>query len=97
MLQIKLVTDKFAALRKKYLSSFPTKLEGIRNAQEKQDMELAHDLIHKLAGSSGGYGFDEISLQCKNILLQLHKSKDSATKDIEKAIEQLLVLLSTAK
>ncbi len=89
--------DKFAALRKKYLSSFPVKLERIEDALNKKDMKLIHDLIHKLRGSSGGYGFDEISVHCKNIMQQLHESNNKTTKDIEKAIEELLVLLSTAK
>jgi HPt (histidine-containing phosphotransfer) domain-containing protein len=89
--------NKFAILKRKYLSSFPAKLEGIIGAQKNQDVDLVHDLIHKLAGSSGGYGFDEISLHCKSILLQLHKSNNKTTKDIEKSIEQLLILLSTAK
>ncbi len=89
--------DKFAALRKKYLSSFPAKLEGVEDAWEKHDMKLLHDLVHKLAGSSGGYGFDEISRQCKNILSQLHESKNTTTNDIERAINQLMQLLSSAQ
>jgi len=91
------MSDKFTALKNKYLSSFPAKLEGIKNAYEQQDIKQVHDLIHKLAGSSGGYGFDEISLHCKSILLQLHESDNKTTKDIEKAIEHLLTLLSSAK
>jgi len=91
------VPDKFAVLRKKYLSSFPKKLERIADAWKKQETETLHDLIHKLAGSSGGYGFDEISRQCKNILLQLHKSKNSSNKDLDEAIETLLSLLLNAQ
>ncbi len=90
------MTDKFAALRKKYLSSFPVKLEGIKNAYEKKDIELVHDLVHKLAGSSGGYGFDEISHHCRILLLQLHESKNEDNKTIEKAINELFSLLSSA-
>ncbi len=90
------MTDKFTALRNKYLSSFPVKLEGIKNAYKQQDMKQVHDLIHKLAGSSGGYGFDEISLHCKSLLLQLHESKNENNKTIEKAINDLLLLLSNA-
>jgi len=56
------------------LSSFGDKISGIEDALESSDIQVLSTLIHQLIGSSGSYGFLEITQQCTKIENQILQS-----------------------
>ncbi len=52
--------DRFEKIRNKYIKTFVEKQNEIKTAWDNKDIAHVHDLMHKLTGSSGGYGFDEL-------------------------------------
>jgi HPt (histidine-containing phosphotransfer) domain-containing protein len=54
------MTDRFENIRNKYIGTFAEKQKEIKNAWDNRDVAHVHDLMHKLAGSSGGYGFTQL-------------------------------------
>ncbi len=69
------MNDSFSALMNEYRASFETKAEDIESAVELADnhhwsgasVETLASLAHKLAGSSGAYGFDDIYHQARSV------------------------------
>lgn len=64
-----------AALRNRYLESFPSKGESLSAALQALEMTFhaeqvraLRDLAHKLAGSAGMYGFDDLGLLAREIV-----------------------------
>ena len=62
------MSDKFEQLKRKYISSFIQKQEDLKGAWEDQDIERLEGLLHKLTGSSGSYGFNELTVLCRNAI-----------------------------
>jgi HPt (histidine-containing phosphotransfer) domain-containing protein len=83
-------------LKKNYLASFDAKISKIEQALESRDFQVLASLIHQLVGSSGSYGFTEVSEHCSSIELKLLSSTDSKN-DITPSIDKLLVLMRLAK
>ena len=54
------MSDRFKKIRNKYIETFAEKQEEIKTAWGNKDVAHVHDLMHKLAGSSGGYGFSDL-------------------------------------
>jgi len=54
------MSDRFEIIKKKYISSFSDKKDEIKSAWANNEIAHVHDLLHKLAGSSGGYGFNDL-------------------------------------
>ena len=54
------MSDRFTMIKNKYIGTFSDKQDEIKSAWDNKDIAHVHDLMHKLAGSSGGYGFDEL-------------------------------------
>lgn len=69
------MTDEFLVIKNKYVATFVQKSIDLKLARQQQDVSKLRMLLHKLAGSSGGYGFDELSCFCQNAL-QLIEVKD---------------------
>jgi HPt (histidine-containing phosphotransfer) domain-containing protein len=80
----------FLALRKKYLGSFPDKIRALREARQREDCDTVINLLHQLAGSSGSYGFSELSEQC----LALEKEVICSQDNLQKAKQMLEVILA---
>ncbi len=64
-----------AALRDRYLESFPAKaaslstaLQALEMTFDAQQIRALRDLAHKLAGSAGMYGFDDLGLLAREIV-----------------------------
>jgi|CXWL01.1.fsa_nt_gi HPt (histidine-containing phosphotransfer) domain-containing protein len=62
-------------LRNRYLESFPSKADAFAAALEAVDLKhdakeirALRDLAHKLAGSAGMYGFDDLGLLAREIV-----------------------------
>lgn len=60
--------ERFLQLVKKYRSTFPQKLMEIKTAREENNIPGLHALLHKLTGSSGGYGFMQMSGYCSEAM-----------------------------
>lgn len=52
--------DRFAKIRIKYIRTFVEKQNDIKTAWDNKDIAHVNELLHKLTGSSGGYGFDKL-------------------------------------
>lgn len=59
------MTDRFEQIKKKYEATFSQKHSDLNAAWEIRDFSQLHGLLHKLAGSSGSYGFSDISQLCQ--------------------------------
>lgn len=62
----------FEQLKEKYISSFEEKTTQLENALANNDSQALSVLVHQMAGSSGSYGFHEISDCCQEIEEMLH-------------------------
>ena len=61
------MNDKFEQIKKRYILSFEAKQKELQLAWQEKDIEQLLFLLHKLAGSSGGYGYPRISQTCQII------------------------------
>jgi HPt (histidine-containing phosphotransfer) domain-containing protein len=59
--------DKFEQIKTNYVMSFKQKQKDLQKAFQEQDIEQLLHLLHKLTGSSGGYGYPRISQTCQII------------------------------
>ncbi|GMU42309.1 MAG: Hpt domain-containing protein [Xanthomonadales bacterium] len=61
-------------LRRRYLDSFPAKADAFKAVLDRlsdgnqESIRELRDLAHKLAGSAGMYGFDELGQQAREIV-----------------------------
>jgi diguanylate cyclase (GGDEF)-like protein len=67
------LSDQLLVLQENYKLSLPEKLEKIKglhgvfvNQQDESSIKGLEKALHKLAGSAGTYGFDELSMLAKN-------------------------------
>lgn len=56
------------------MSSFEDKIFKIETALESSDIQVLSTLIHQMIGSSGSYGYIEITQQCTKIEQQILQS-----------------------
>ncbi|MEM8844081.1 MAG: diguanylate cyclase [Pseudomonadota bacterium] len=98
-------SEKFEKIRLMYVESFPEKIQTLQNcyANLGSSKELASVLIefknecHKLAGSSGSHGFDEIYKSSKKIEKQLDQviEQESHWEEVQGHISQQFNALLT--
>ena len=88
--------DRFEEIKKKYIGTFAQKQSEIQGAWDKKDIAHVHELMHKLAGSSGGYGFDELcSLAQKGLKLTAYNQL-SSTEEMQQCLDKICsTLMST--
>lgn len=87
--------DILKQLKQKYIKSFEQKHIDIRSAWVEKDFSQLQHLLHKLAGSSGSYGFshlNELCVQAETIIKEEPNDNDSKLTSI---IEQILFQLKT--
>ena len=87
-------SPEFLALRKRYLGSFPDKIAALRTARAAEDCDTVINLLHQLAGSSGSYGFPELSRLCLALEEEVICSQDNLDKAKE-MLEDVLALMET--
>jgi hypothetical protein len=91
------MTGSFAEIRNKYLATFVQKAEDIQSAWDEKDMPLLNELIHKLSGSSGGYGFDDLCTMCQKTMRLIDNTDEIDRAQVEINIQQISGLLRTLK
>lgn len=89
-----MTSPQIQAIRERYKISLPEKAELIAEQVEAltqadaNAFEESHNALHKLAGSSGMYGYDDIAVLCRNAMLSAQK------KDAQLLIQQLSELIA---
>ncbi len=86
--------DQFLAIKKRYVATFAQKHKDIEGAWQAKDILSLGAMLHKLAGSSGSYGFDEINLLCYEAMDLLEDYDSSNDVRIDEYIGKILVLLN---
>ncbi|MFO1495943.1 MAG: Hpt domain-containing protein [Lysobacterales bacterium] len=88
------------ALRLRYLQSFPGKIDALQavsatlTAEGAEARRQLRDLTHKLAGSAGMYGFDDLGLQARAVVHAIDAT--AADAEIQELLERLLKGLRSA-
>lgn len=85
------VSPQIAAIRARYQASLPEKIaaleeqiEVLSKAPVQPDcIKYTHEVLHKLAGSSGMYGYDDVSLASRNAMAS------AADENVETLLTQL--------
>lgn len=77
------MSAQFLALKQRYVSTFPQKQQDLQNAWAEKDINSLRALLHKLAGSSGSYGFEHVNQLCHQTmdLLENYNSNNDANID----------------
>ena len=87
------MSDRFEKIRSKYIGTFAEKQEEIKTAWGNKDIAHVHRLMHKLAGSSGGYGFSDLY----NLVIQGMELTESNQKfnydEIQKCLHRIETFL----
>mgnify|MGYP000208879945 CR=1 FL=1 len=91
-----MTSPQIQAIRDRYKSSFPEKLAVIADLVEAlkesrvNAMDDAHGVLHKLAGSSGMYGYDDIAVLCRDAMVNAQRqNRDELLKKLAELIELL--------
>jgi hypothetical protein len=85
--------DSFAELRDKYKSTFAKKSVDIQAAWDDKDIKNLSGLIHKLTGSSGGYGFDDLCVLCQKTMKLFENKEGVDSPQVADYIQQILKML----
>ena len=91
--------QQFVQLQKLYIQSLPTKKEDIASALEAAKQDIANEqlladlkmLVHRLAGSGGGYGFTQLSQAAREMELTIEDTEtgDSVWSSVDEAFVKL--------
>ncbi len=88
------ISPQITAIRERYKASLPDKavmieeqIEILSSAGAARDLSATHEVLHKLAGSAGMYGYDDISAL----------SRTAMACTVEKKIDLLLAQLAELK
>ena len=87
------MTDRFEQIKKKYVATFLQKHSDLNAAWEKKDFSQLHELLHKLAGSSGSYGFSDISQLCQQSMKLVGTETITDEQLLEQYLKELFSLL----
>lgn len=88
------MSDKFEQLKQKYIGSFKQKKNDMNAAWECKDFETLEGLLHKLAGSSGSYEFNALSVLCRKTMEHIDESFVVINKDkLEVNLKELFSML----
>ncbi|MFK8010980.1 MAG: Hpt domain-containing protein [Marinicellaceae bacterium] len=88
--------DKFEKIRQKYVGTFAHKQSEIQTAWVNKDIAHVHELMHKLAGSSGGYGFDELSLLAQKGIKLTYNDQLSNVDAMQQCLDKIGIILTDA-
>lgn len=82
----------FTELKQKYIDSFEDKINQIERALELSDTQALATLIHQIAGSSGSYGFNELSENCLTLEEKMISGADFETElkpDVQSLVQTM--------
>lgn len=82
-------TDSLRELQEQYLASFEAKCSRLKQALKDQNHRQLYDLAHRLTGSLGSYGFDDLSKLSAQLENQLDQSSQ-LSKPSQKLAKQLI-------
>ncbi|MCB1586308.1 MAG: Hpt domain-containing protein [Gammaproteobacteria bacterium] len=85
--------DAFLKLKTKYQSTFPAKATEIKTAWEEKDFSRLGAALHKLKGSSGSYGFNELSSLCEQAQSLIHNELPDNTENITVVLNKIFQIL----
>jgi len=66
-----MVSTQESTLQDKYIKSLPNKLKNLQGEFQGEDWESLCSSLHKLTGSAGMYGFDDMSNKARALYLSL--------------------------
>jgi len=84
------MTDKLAQLKQKYIKSFVQKHNDIESAWGEKDFPQLEYLLHKLAGSSGSYGFSRLNHLCTQVETIIKENSYDNNSDLPNLIQHIL-------
>ena len=99
-------SPQIQALKERYKSSFPNKVAEINdcinviqsNHIAPDDVTKLRDLLHKIAGSSGMYGYSEISTTSRSAMRIAESFDDSSELDeLVSAVNELIALIESSR
>ena len=85
--------DRFAQIKQKYIASFAQKQIDFKKAWGEKDVTQLHHLLHKLSGSSGSYGFDDLCSLCHKAMVFTEEYDIKNTDKIEQYLEDIYLIL----
>lgn len=59
-----MLDEGFLRIKKQYIKTFKEKTDELEAAFEEKNSDAMLRFLHKLAGSSGGYGYNKVSQLC---------------------------------
>ncbi len=83
-----MISSSEKKLQEKYLSSLPGKVENLQDRFQQKDITGLCSALHKLTGSAGMYGFNELSERARELNLALTASEGEEA-DIESVIDSI--------
>jgi len=66
-----MVSSQEQVLQEKYIKNLPSKLKNLQAEFQEEQWKSLCASLHKLTGSAGMYGFDDISNKARSIYLSL--------------------------
>jgi len=88
------MSNGFEQLLKKYQASFADKQSKLKKAWENKDILQLHNLLHKLAGSSGSYGYNKINTIARHGMNLTRDEKNYIHEEVEWCLDHLFSLLN---
>lgn len=82
------LSEILAELKVEYRSSFPRKIQKLRDTLATGDLDLLREEFHKLKGTGKTYGFPEVSVLCE-VMEFACQDRRADLKSVEKAIAVL--------
>ncbi len=91
-------SPQIQALKERYKASIPGKIELIQEHVElvltdpadSDSIGEAHQTLHKLAGSSGMYGYDDVNVLCRDAMSRLDVNNiEGSVEALNKVVELL--------
>lgn len=76
------ITEKQQQLRRNYIASLDEKILHLQQCYELSGDhvdEVLYSALHKLSGSAGMYGFEDISKQAHSLLRKIDNREDKST------------------
>ncbi|VAW39017.1 hypothetical protein MNBD_GAMMA01-274 [hydrothermal vent metagenome] len=65
----------------------------LKAAWDNKDIPEIHSLLHKLSGSSGGYGFNDLYTLCQQAITLTAKNTDIKLEQLEAFLQKIYVEL----
>ncbi|VAW39014.1 hypothetical protein MNBD_GAMMA01-273 [hydrothermal vent metagenome] len=87
------MADGFAQIKARYIATFAQKQADLKVAWDNKDIPQLHSLLHKLSGSSGGYGFNGLCALCQQATTLTAKNTDIKLEQLEVFLQKIYVEL----